>query len=775
MKTYSVVGERVVGVDRVDKVTGTAKFTTDISLPGMLYGKVLRSPYPHARIVDIDTSSAEKLPGVKAVVTGRDAIPVKFGLDEDILPVKAGIAKGARDQYLLALDKVRYVGEEVAAVAAVDEDIAEEALALIKVKFEEIPAVFDPEAAMKEGAPQIHDRVKRNITPHTVIHFGNVEKAFQECDYIYVDRMSDSKTSHAQMEPQAALAAYDSSGRLDIWAPNQSPFLRQRALSSVLGIPFSKIRYHYVNVGGAFGGRADVLPAEFIAALLSIKSKRPVRIEYSREETMMAVRHWPSVAIEMKIGVKRDGTILAKDCKLTLDGGAYLSSSGLATMQPYLHLESIYKVPNVRYEGIRAYTNKTACSMHRLQGYQIIILDEMMLETIAEKLELDPVELRLKHAIQSGDILPSGTHITSFALKETIEKAVTISGWREKKGNMPPGRGIGMACGGSYAGFGLGFRLNSSAFIKFNEDGGCSVISGNMDNGQGNESMLIQIASEELGIPMENIDLVCGDTALTPQDPGTYSMTSAFVSGNAVRLAAADARQQILQIAAQIIRVLASELDIEESRVFARDNPEKGLRVEDVVKFAFANGNAILGKGTYTPEALSEHGWADPAGPDRGQRCATYTDGTTVAEVEVDSETGVVKVLNVWQAYDCGFAINPTAVESVWQGAAGQMLGKTFFEEHKWDEKGQLITDSFLDYKIPSTLDVPTVTTTIIESIDPRGPYGAKEVGINGGPSVAAAIVNAIHDAVGIWIKEFPITPEKILAALEAKVNGKIR
>jgi 4-hydroxybenzoyl-CoA reductase alpha subunit len=764
MKDYSVIGKRVVGIDKVKKVTGAAEFTADLSLPGMLYGKVLRSPYAHARIVSIDTSEAERLSGVKAVVTGQEIPRVKFGLTKEI-----------RDQYLLAIDKVRYVGEEVAGVAAVNEDIAEEALNLINVEYEELPAVFDAEAAMKEGAPALHAHVERNISPHNVFHFGDVDKAFEECDYIYIDRLTDSKTSHGQMEPYAALAAYDpSSEMLDMWAPNQSPFTRRRALSNALQMPLVKIRYHNVHMGGAFGGLSDTFPSDFIAALLSIKAARPVRLEYTREETMKAIRHWPSVVVEMKIGVKRDGTILAKDCKLTVDGGAYMSSSGLSAFQPYMHLESLYRVPNVRYEGTRAYTNKTACSMHRLHAYQIVMLDEMMLENIAKDLGLDPVEMRKKHATQPGDILAGGTHVTSFALTETIDKAVGVSGWREKKGKLPPGRGIGIACSGSYAGFGMGFRLNSSASVKFNEDGSCSLFSGNVDNGQGNESMLIQIASEVLGIQLERMDLICGDTALTPQDPGTYSMTSAFVSGNAVLLAATDAKQQIIEMAATMIGVPASELEVKESRVFVQTNPEKSVRVEDVVREAWRRGTAIEGRGSYTPLPLSEHGWVDQTTPTRGQRGATYTDGTTVAEVEVDRETGVVKVLNLWQAYDCGFALNPMAVEGQWQGAAGQMLGKALMEEHVWDEKGRLVTDSFLEYRMPRSLDVPKVSTTIVESIDPRGPFGAKEVGINAGGGVAAAIANGIHDAVGVWVKQLPITPDKILVALEEKERGKV-
>lgn len=761
MKSYSVVGRRVTRTDSLEKVTGTARYTADLSLPRMLFGKILRSPYAHARIINIDTSRAEKVLGVKAVVTGKQ-----------IIPYKLGVFKQSRDQYLLPINKVRYVGEEVVGIAAIDEDAAEEAVSLINVEYEELPVVLDPFEAMKEGAPQLHGHAEQNIGAHAKFEFGDVDDAFQNCDHIYEERIVNSKISHLPMEPYAVLASYRPAGKLDVWLPNQSPFTKRRALSGALGIPLAKIRVHHINIGGGFGGRSDTFPGEFIAALLSMRSNRPVKIVYSREESIIATRQKHSAIVELKLAVNRDGTIIGKDSKVILDGGAYMSSGMVATYTIYVLSEAIYRVANQRYEGIRVYTNKTPCSMQRTHGCQYVVAEEALLDRIAEDLSLDPIELRLKHAHQANDVLPSGSKITSYALGESIEKAVEASEWRAKRGRLPPGRGIGVACSGAFAGFNLGFRLNSSALIKFNEDGSCTLFSGNVDNGQGNESMMIQTASEVLGIPMEDIVLVCADSELTPQDPGNYPMLAAYCSANAVRLAALDARKQILETASQRIEVPTSELDVQGSRVFVKANSDKGMRVDEVVRLAFLRGSAILGKGSFTPEAQSEYGWAVwPAGKVRGQHGATYTPGTTVAEVEVDLETGVVRVVSIVQAYDCGFAINPMAVEGQWEGVAVQMMGETLCERLLWNKKGLLLTSSLLDYTIPTSMDMPEITPIIVESADPIGPFGAKEAGIAGGAGVEAAIVNGIYDAVGVRLKELPADPEYILKALERKVK----
>jgi 4-hydroxybenzoyl-CoA reductase subunit alpha len=763
MKEHYLVGKRVPRTDSLVKATGAAKYTGDLVLPGMLYGKVLRSPHAHAKIVNIDTSKAERLPGVKAVVTGKDTLGWKWG-----------VFRITMDMPFLAVDKVRYLGEDVAAVAAVDEDTAEEALALITVDYDPLPVILDPVEAMKEGAVKIHDHVERNCYK-AYFEFGNVDEGFSNSDYVVEDKFVSHKISHSQMEPYCALASYDPvSGKIDLWVPNQSPFVKRRALSHALGIPLSKIRIRHCYMGGAFGGRTDTQPAEFIAVLLAIKSQRPVRITYTREETMMATRHKHPMILELKIGVKRDGTIMARSMNVVEDGGAYASSGLVAINVPWVMSEHVYRTPNLRYEGCLVYTNKTPCSMMRLQPHEVHFAEDSLMDKIARELGIDPVEIRLKNAIKPGEVLPSKSVVTSCAFSETIEKAVAASGYRQKIGKLGAGRGIGIGCSGGLSGFYLGMRAVSSAFIKFNEDGTCSLITGLVDNGQGNESMVVQVAAEELGIPMEDIELINGDSEITPQDPGTYPMTACFVSANAVRLAAADARRQILKIASERLGVDPEELDIRERRVYMTRNPEKAIPIDSVVRLSFVKGVPISGRGESVLKAHSKKGWSYWGELKfEGQQTGSYTFGTVIAEVEVDRETGRVKVTDMWVATDCGFAINPTAVEGQWQGGTAQCLGLTLYEKHEWDEQGRLLTDSFLDYKLPTSLDVPNIKCIIVESMDPDGPYGGKEVGLGSTLAPGGAIANAIYDAIGVRVKQLPITPEVVLKALQEKGRRK--
>ena len=761
MQDYTLIGKRVPRTDSLAKAIGSAKYVGDIVLPRMLYGKILRSPHPHAKILNIDTSKAEALPGVRAVVTGKDSLGLPYGVSSTKL-----------DQYFLCSDGVtRFVGDEVAAVAAEDEDIADEALNLIDVEYEVLPAVFDPLKAMEEGAPQIHDSAQRNISARAFTHSGNVDEGFKQSDYVYEDRFTFSRISHVQMEPYGALASYDSTGKLDMWIPSSCFFIKRTALSYLLKIPLKNVRLNECYIGGHFGGRTDTQAAEFCAALLSIKAGRPVRITYSREETMAAAKQKISSVIDLKIGAKKDGTLVAEDARLIMDGGAFASGWIFQVWVPYWYSEARYYIPNHKYEALRIYTNKTSCSMQRYHGDQLLYAEEHMLDKIAKDLGIDPAEIRLKNVRKAGDVLHSKSKITSFALSETIEKAAAASGWKEKRGKLPKGRGIGLACGVGAAGFYMGFRMNATAIIKFNEDGSATLFTGVVDVGAGNHSMMAQVAAEELGIPMSDIALVCSNPELCPPAPGEYSMFAAFTSAKAVRLAAVDAKQQITRIAAPMLDVEPSSLELKDRRVYVRANPDRGVPLATVIRRAYRVGNGIVGRGSCTPAAMSEAGWADPLREKpEGQLMATYTDGTTVAEVEVDEETGKVKVNNMWLAWDCGKAINPMAVEGQWEGATVTALGETLLEKHEWDEKtGELVTASFLDYKIPTALDTPNITPIIVETIDPEGPYGAKEAGLNASTGVRGAIANAIYDAIGVQIKENPITPEVILKALAEK------
>lgn len=756
MREFTYIGKSLPRIDSLPKAMGTAKFVDDMVLPYMLYGKILRSPHPQARIVRIDTSKAQKLPGVKAVVTGNDTLKRKFGL----LPK-------LRDQPMLAVDKVRYMGEEVAAVAAISEEIAEEALGLIDVQYEELPAVFDPVEAYKEGAPQVHDHVKRNVSMRAGVHFGDVEESFRHSDFVRQITVRSTQISHCQMEPYAALASWEED-KLHVWMPNQSPFTRRRALSNLLGLPLDKIRVHRCYIGGAFGGRSDTFPPEFIAGLLSMKTGRPVKISYSRRETLANTRCNHAAVYDIKMGVRKDGAITALEIKGLLEGGAYLSSGINAINSPAGAVSALYRQQSFRYEGSRMYTNKTPCSMYHIQTTPVAMGIELIMDQLARDLGLDPVEFRLRNAIESNETLLTQAVVTSCKLRECIQKAVELSGWKEKWGKLPPGRGIGIGCGQSASGFPLGIRFGSSAFVKFNEDATATVISGIVDNGQGNENLMVQVAAEELGLSLNEVALVNGDTELCPQDPGSYSMTATFVSANAVRLAAQDARRQVLGIAASMMETDPESLELKDHKVFLREDPQKAIPLEDVIRLSFLKGTPPLGRGAYIPKPASPRGWVDlSSGKPEGQYGPTYTFGCAVAEVEVDRETGKVTVHNLTLANDVGFAINPLAVTGQMESYSGLVLGHLLTEKHEWGDSGRLLTDGLQAYRIPTSLDMPHITSHIVESSDPEGPYGGKDSGPTGG--VTGAVANAIYNATGVVVTELPISPQVLLKAIQEK------
>ncbi len=750
---YSLIGTRMPRIDSAARATGQAKFTADLALPRMLHAKVLHSPHPHARILSIDTSAAERLPGVKAVVSGRDTVGEKWG-----------VFRYTRDQQLLPLDRVRYVGEEVAAVAAVDEETAQEALRLIKVEYEVLPAVFGIEEARAEGAPLLHEGCERNVNIHVPIEVGDVERGLREAHLVREDTFVSEEESYFMTEPYAVLANYDASGTLELWLPNASPHTKAKALSNALKLPLARVHVRKVAIGGAFGGRSDVFPAEFIAALLSIKALRPVKLVYTREENTTCTRQGHSMIARIKTGVDRNGVVLARDLTLLMDGGAYSSTGPIATSVPFLCLEQVYRMPNVRFNGYRIYTNKPVRGMIRTHGRAFAGGIDMQLDMMAEELGLDAGEMRLRNATQVGDVTPTESKVFSCALDETIKGAMEASGWKEKRGKLPRWRGIGMGCNSVQTGFTMGIRGGSQAFIKFDEDGGATVISGVVDNGQGNDNMLVQVAAEELGLRPEDVRLISADTEVTPIAPGSFSMVSTFAGGNAVKRAAEDARQQLFEIAAHQLEVPVEELVARDRHVFPRENPQERVRIAKLVRMALILDRPIMGKGHYAPRVDHSREWVrDP----RGQLSEAFSFGTTVAEVEVDPETGQVTALEVTAAQDVGFALNPMVVEGQFESSVamgGQ--GGVLTEGLQWDQ-GHMLNPTFRDYKVPLAPDMPKINNVIVESLDPNGPYGAKEAGMSIAMSAAQAYANAICNAIGVWIHEFPMTPEVILRAIE--------
>jgi len=756
---YKLIGKSVPRIDARAKVTGEALFTADLKFPRMLVAKVLRSPHAHARILNVDTSRAEKLRGVHAVVTGKDTAGEKWG-----------VFRYTRDQQLLCVDKARYLGDEVAAVAAVDEETAEEALKLIFVDYEPLPAVFDFWSAVAPDAPRIHDEYPRNINVEVKIEVGLVDEAFRNCRLVREDTFLAEEDSYFMSEPYAVVANCHADGSVEIWMPNASPHTKAKALSNALRLPLSQVNVRKITIGGAFGGRSDVFPAEFICSLLSIKTQRPVKLVYTREENTIATRMGHAMLTTHKTGVDKNGKVLARESICWLDGGAYSSTGPIATSVPFLCHEQAYNVPNVRFYGYRIYTNKPVRGMIRIHGRSFACGVDTQLDMIGEELGIDPVTMRLVNARRPGETTPTGSHVASCGLVECIEQTAEQSNFLAKFKKSVPNRGIGMGVNSVQTGFPLGIRGGSQAFIKFHEDGGATVISGVVDNGQGNDNMLVQIAAEELGLPMSEIRLISADTESTPTDAGSYSMISTFGGGNAVKRAAEDARAQLFEVASEMLEADPEDLVARDRKIFVRGAPDAGVPLPKVVRQALLLGRPIMGRGAFNPDVDQRREWI---GNPSGQLSQAFSFGATVAEVEVDPETGQVKALDVTCAQDCGFALNPLIVEgqfegSVAMGGQGGMLA----EEHRW-HNGHCLNPTMLEYKIPTIKEMPRIKPIIVETIDPGGPYGAKEAGMSVAMSSAQAYCCAVGHALGIYFNHYPLTPERIRDAIERKQESK--
>ncbi|MBI5445179.1 MAG: molybdopterin-dependent oxidoreductase, partial [Deltaproteobacteria bacterium] len=680
--------------------------------------------------------------------------------------VKWGVFRYTRDQEFLAREKVRYIGEEVAAVAAETEDLAREAVGLIEVDYEPLPAVFDPLSAMAEGAPQLHEGSPGNLNIHVPIHVGDVEAALEECDYVHSERTESEEESYFTAEPYAVLIHCDTQGNYEVWMPNASPHTKAKGLANALEVPVSKVRVRHVTVGGAFGGRSDMFPGEYIAGLLSRKTRRPVKLVYTREENSIAIRQGHSMVVETTFGFKKDGTLHAVDVTAHMDGGAYSSTGPIATSVPFLCFEQTYRVPNVRYNGYRVYTNKPIRGMIRTHGRAWACNVDMQLDLAARALGLTPVEIRKKNALGTGEYTPTRSYIPSMASVETIDAVAEASRFSEKWGKLPPFHGIGIGCVSVMSGFPMGIRGGSAAVVKFDEDGGATLISGVVDNGQGNEGVVLQIAAEALGMPLSEIQLVASDTGVTPIDQGAYSQATTLVSGNAVRLACEDAKRQLLELAAEVMEASAADLDIAEGKVFVKGSPSRSIPVARAIRTGLLQGKNVVGHGSFGPNVDQSREWIQNP---KGQLAAAFSYGSAIVEVKVDPETGFVDVLDVWACHDCGKAINPKAIQGQMEGGVAMGgHGGILLEACKWHEGANLNT-GFLDYRIPLAPDMPPIHSLLVEPHDPNGPFGAKEGGLSISMCAAQAYTNAIADAIGTYIKEFPFTPERILAALKSR------
>jgi CO/xanthine dehydrogenase Mo-binding subunit len=622
-KEFNVVGARLPMMDAAQKAKGAALFTDDLILPGMLYGKILRSPLAHAKILNVDTSKAEKLAGVKGVVTGKD-IPDR----------QYGIVPKARDEYALAKDKVRFIGDDVAAVCAVDSEIAEEALDLIKVDYEELPAVFDPMTSKKEGAPIIHEGVKNNTSFAMYKEFGDVEKAFAECDAIYEDTFFSQAVNHAPLEPHAALAQFDPlNGELTIWSSTQIPFFLRRNLSNTLQIPESKVRVIKPKVGGGFGQKIDMFAKDFSAAWFAMHLGKPVKFVYDREEVFISTRQRHPMYITVKTGMKKDGTILAQKFLAHADGGAYNSTAPTMIALSCFFLMIPYKVPNLIYEGYHVYTNKPVGGAMRGHGIpQARFAVERQLDMIAERLGLDPAEVRIKNSIHAGEPHPAKFIINTCGFSDSVKKAAEAIGWKEKRGKLPLGRGVGLAGASFPSGVSNMSHISSGAVVQIGRDGAVNVLSGAADIGQGAETVISQIVAEEIGVPLEDIRITAADTGITPLDPGTFGSGVTVRAGNAAKLAAVAVKQKLFNFVAEKLEANLADLVAKDRKIFVKGSPEKGLTLAEALKaYQYADlPMPIVGRGSWMAPATEP----TTLFKEDGNFAPNYSFMTQAAEVE---------------------------------------------------------------------------------------------------------------------------------------------
>jgi 4-hydroxybenzoyl-CoA reductase subunit alpha len=769
----SVIGRRNRKVDGAGRVTGATVYTDDIVLPGMLHGKILRSPHPHARIVSIDTSAAEALAGVHAVVTGRD------------MPVTYCVIPWTRDEYPLCVDRVRYVGDGVAAVAAVDEETANRALRLIRVEYEVLEPVLHPERALEPGAPQIHEPSKPgrggapgdgpngNITKHVRLEFGDVDAALADsavvvdCEYFF------QGTTHTPIEPHCAIGWYDPSGRLTVWSATQVPHYLHRELARVLDLDVARIRVVQPAVGGAFGGKSEPFDLEFCVAALSRKCGRPVKILYTREEVFYSHRGRHPMKMRYRVGAAADGRIRAVDGHILADGGAYASFGLVTTYYSGQLLTAPYGFDTYRFDSTRVYTNKPACGPKRGHGsVQPRFAFEVQLDRVAERLGIDPIEIRRRNFIGGDTRTINELRVTSNGFLECLDAVERASDWQRKHRRMEYGRGVGVAGSCYISGTNYPIYPNdmpqAAVQIQLERSGRVAVFTGASEIGQGSNSMVAYIAAEELGVPLDYIRVHATDTDMTPVDLGAYSSRETFMVGNACIMAARELRTRICAAVAEAWDVAPGRVALAGGWAFDVADTARHVPISEAFNIAEARHGTLAAVGHYnTPKDV--HG--EYRGGTIGASPA-YSFTAHVAEVSVDVETGFVTVEKIWIAHDCGRALNPVLVEGQMEGSAYMGFAEALMEEQVFKDAdhgraGLHNAPSLLDYRIPTSLDTPALESLIIESLDPEGPYGAKEAGEGPLHPSIPAIANAIHDAVGVRMDSLPFSPPNVWRALQ--------
>ena len=754
MSELDIVGKSYPQIDGMQKAMGKTKFVTDLVLPGMLYGRTLRSPYPHANIKNIDTSRAKALAGVKAVVTYADTPGIKFG-------------PRSEDWTIFAGEKARFHGDEVAAVAAIDEDMAEEALELIEVEYEELPFVTDPLEAMQPGAPLVHDDKPANVAAEFKVEVGDVDRAFDDSHIIYKDSYYLNQVYQAYMEPMATLAEVDLSGRITMWTGTQIPNMMRMTYAKALGISPDNIRVIVPDYGGAFGGKMEN-NIHLVAAILAQKARAPVKLVNTRYDDFIAGNPRVPMYIDIKLGATKEGVLTGKEVKVVGAAGARLVYAMVIVATACYRVDSLYRFQHVRSKGYTVYTNTVPTACFRGFGNsQMTFVLESALDMIADQLNMDPAELRIKNGIGPNETSIHGWKISSSGLTDCIAQATEKADWQKKRQKKEPLKGIGLSCCNHVSGnrpFAREFD-GGAGIVRVGRDGRVTVYHGESDMGQGQKTTFAQIAAERLGVPLEMVHVPDVDTDISPFGLGSFATRGTLMGGNGVLAAANDAFSQLAEVAAEMLEADPADIECRKGKFYARGTPEKYLPFNEVAAQATfsRHGAPVVGTGFYEPPTVlpdpeTKYGNISPA----------YPFACQIAEVEVDPDTGQVTVTNFVGAHDVGRAINPMATEGQIRGGVTQGLGWTLMENMAY-ENGKLINPDFVDYIVPSALDVPEIKPILVEPIEPNGPYGAKGIGEPALNPTMSAITNAIYDATGIRIKELPVSPEKILAELRAR------
>ncbi len=766
----TLIGQRVPKLDAPEKATGLARYIEDIKPPRMLHGKILFAGRPHARIVNIDTAQAEALPGVRAVITAADIQLVPFGFGQDNTALKK--------------DKVTCVRDEVAAVAADTPQIAAEAVKRIRVTYEDLPLVTSPEQALAQGAPLIHPNVPDNTPFRYDYSHGDVEQGIRESDVIVEDTYVLQRQAHCCLGTSGVIADFDPAGRLTLHSLTQVPFLYKRDLARIVGVVPENIRIIQPPIGGGFGSKLDIHPFEPICVFLAKATARPVRLIFSREEEFLATPTRQPMVIRLKSGARKDGTFTFRDVHMMLDNGGHTSWGATTPWISMRTFSSLYRVPHVRQHVDVVYTNNIyACAFRGYGNPQATFALESQVDRLAEELGMDPLEIRLKNAQEPGETTAQGMVLGTCGLKECLETATRNAGWKEKRSafgsqrlasdrqsSIPNRqssvvRGIGMA---SLFHVGGGAKIYRSdgcgTILKLDDFGGVVVLTGSSEIGQGSETVIAQIVAQELGLPIGNIRVINNDTDLTPWDVGVHASRTTFVAGNSALRAAREARRKLLDAAAARLKRKPDELDLADGNVVDRSSGEPIDGIAKIIRglhFGRAKNELIMTTDFYEPPSTP------PDEKHMGNISPCYAFGTHVAEVEVDLDTGLVKVLRITAAHDVGRVINRLGIEGQVEGGVAQGIGYCLMEELKLED-GRILNPTFTDYKIFTTVDLPELNVSFVETRDPSGPYGAKGIGESPMIPVAPAIANAVYHATGVRITELPLTPERVLTKLRA-------